>query len=58
MDSDHVSKKEFVEFIFLRKYPDVSKAYVVNNSVEGEMKHQKTKVRFIHWSQCTTKEIK
>ena len=43
---------------FLRKYPNVSKAYVVNNSVEGEMKHQKTKVRFIHWSQCTTKEIK
>ncbi len=36
---------------FLRKYPDISNAYVVNNSLEGEVKHQKTKVRFIHWSQ-------
>ena len=43
---------------FLRKYPNVSKAYVVNNGVEGEVNYQKTKVRFIHWSQSTQKEIK
>lgn len=43
---------------FLRKYPNVSKAYVVNNSLEGEMKHQKTKIQFVHWSQYTSKEIK
>ncbi len=43
---------------FLKKYPDVSQAYVVNNSLEGEMKYQKTKVRFIHWSQCSRDVIK
>ena len=43
---------------FLRKYPNVAKAYVVNNSVEGEIRHQKTKVQFIHWSQCTRNIIK
>ncbi len=43
---------------FLRKYPNVANAYVVNNSVEGEIKYQKTKVQFIHWSQCTRNIIK
>lgn len=43
---------------FLRKYPNTAKAYVANNSLEGEVKHQKTKVRFIHWSRCNQKEIK
>jgi len=43
---------------FLRKYPNVSRAYVVNNSLEGEVKHQRTKIQFVHWSQCASKEIK
>ena len=35
---------------FLRKYPDTSKAYIVSNGIKGNIKHQKTQVRFIHWS--------
>jgi len=43
---------------FLRKYPDVPRAYVANNSVEGEVRHHRTKVRFIHWSRCRQEEIR
>ena len=35
---------------FLRRYPKVSNAYVANNALEGCVKHNKTKVHFIHWS--------
>jgi hypothetical protein len=43
---------------FLKRYPNALKAYVVNNTVEGEVKYQKTKIRFIHWSLCNRKEIR
>jgi predicted AAA+ superfamily ATPase len=43
---------------FLRKYPNTSKAFVFNNTIEGEVKFQKTKVSFIHWSKCNTKIIR
>lgn len=37
---------------FLRRYSNVPKAYVINNTLEGQVMHKKTKVEFIHWSQC------
>lgn len=42
---------------FLRRYPETPKAYVANNSLEGEIRHEKTKVQFLHWTKCTHKEI-
>ncbi|MCD4779975.1 MAG: ATP-binding protein [Candidatus Omnitrophica bacterium] len=43
---------------FLRKYPNTTKAFVFNNIIEGEVKFQKTKIRFIHWSKCSPKIIR
>ena len=43
---------------FLRRYPKVSNAYVANNTLEGCVKYNKTKVHFVHWSTINQKILK
>ena len=43
---------------FLRRYPKTPNAYVANNVLEGCVKHDKTKVHFVHWRKINRKLLK